>query len=197
MQVVVAVPVDARAVWTRLADWSAPYFGLEVLTSGSGVGSTRTMKDDSGTYLERLLAQCNERMELSYTIEESPLPSVHESHIAHVHVESHGAGRCVVRWSMYWAFADRSEAAAEREAELVAAFSHDFVGFIEAAARAAVPKSRGGRVGLGPRACVCGVGDRMSAEKRELTTAADSVQRHETCASHRCHRARRLRTCIL
>lgn len=100
VHVVVHSTLPARAVWEKLAVWAAPYFGLAVATSGAAIGSTREMADESGTYVERLVARCDRSMRFSYTILESPLPI--SSHVAHVRVLDHaGAGAgCTVTWDV-------------------------------------------------------------------------------------------------
>ena len=54
----------------------APYFGLVVSISGAGVGATREMRDASGMYRERLVALDDGARSFTYTVYESPLPTV-------------------------------------------------------------------------------------------------------------------------
>lgn len=129
----------ARALFACLSEWSAPYFGLRVETSGSRVGDTRTMCDDSGQYVEQLMEMNEHAMRFSYSIVESPLPI--DRHVAIVTVQDLGVAGCVVTWDMHWLWLDSDDE--EGDAALVADFSRDFLGFIEAAAANAVtPISR-------------------------------------------------------
>jgi hypothetical protein len=119
----------ARPLFASLCEWSAPYFGLHVETTGSSVGAIRTMRDASGTYVERLVAMDELAMQFSYSIVESPLPL--DQHIAHVRVQDSGGVGCIVTWDMHWCWKNED---AQGEAALVAEFSKDFLGFIATAA---------------------------------------------------------------
>jgi N-carbamoylputrescine amidase len=133
MHVQAHVSQPARALFACLSQWSAPYFGLPVETSGS----IRTMSDETGKYVERLIERNEREMRFSYSIVESPLPI--DQHMAIVKVEDLGAAGCIVVWDMHWRWLDQDDD--EGDARLAAEFSKDFQGFIEAAA-ASVPRAR-------------------------------------------------------
>ena len=123
MRVSARVRLPPEMAFERLAEWSAPYFGLPVSVVGQGVGAIREMSDDSGLYRERLLYLNSSALRFGYCIDASPLPTC--DHTSHVAVFRDGDGSRVV-WEMHWHYTadDGGEAALADE------FARDFTAFI-------------------------------------------------------------------